>query len=720
MADYKLDFDGQTVSFTEGENITFSGGGIAELVLYYDNDPVGEMYVSMVSGAIPADNETISGASGAAVVNGTPYISRFPVHIRDDISYDNLSNIRWTGQALGHTHSCKFDGQTVNLALGNITFSGGGTAELIAQTDAGGTGELFFRMTNTILPLDNETISDAGTGDGAVNGVAHVRAYTPNNIHYWFADKGDDASFTGNDEQDRTKPRVSERVGVTDVNFLGNANIDDTVSYHMYGGSIQQNSGDDEYNAVTIAVVDVDGLTEPVIIQDNALHSAITTEYWNNAFMPDAASKVNLLIKVKAGGVVTDRRVVRFRALEEFRQYFTAPDPTLSGGITPVSLVATDDGNHTNDASAFLATAAYGYQTVDHNNDSGAQPYWMVMSDNGDTKTQVHERFKWEQRRGTATTVHGLNAQLIVGNDLTIQYDGEGNTLQFTEGETITFGGNSTGTALLLALDDQGTTGSMYCQRLTGDVPLDNATITGNTSTETAVVNGAPTDRLIINNLVGGYTGSAFNPANIGITLAASDADNSDLFLDLLEVQQAPPNNQIGVVNASANDTITVYPWDGATFDAAGDREPDFDRLTSSATYSGVTVTSITVNEAIPTWFPASGGSIRCTLASGARLLVAVSSWTGSTFTIPSTDFSGDNLSINNGVMPAPIDAQYPSGVAQFTGVYTADQDGDGSGDQSFVATVSNSSGATAKQPSSNLAVFTSGGFSLNVSLVDD
>lgn len=727
MSDYKLNYDTEALGpFTEGELITFSGGAIGELVMLYDNGTEGEMYYFLLSGTPPVNNETITGgtSSATAAVNGTPFLSRFPSNIRDDISFDASSNIRWTGPNLGTTHSCKYDAElTGPFVVGEtLTFGNGSTAELIQLTDNGTTGILYVRMIDVELPADNDTITSSGTATAVVDGAFHVRAYTPNNLHYWFSDKGDDANFTGDDVQDRTKPKVSERIGVTDVNFLGNANIDDALSYHLFGGSIQQSSGADEYNAVAIAVVDADGTTEPVIIQNNALLSATTTEYWKNAYMPDSANKINLLIKVKATAV-TDRRVVRFRALEYTRNYFTAPDPTLSGGITPVSLVATDDGNNSTAAGTVATWAdallAYGLQSVDHNNGNGAQPYWAVGDIGTRTKPQFHERQKWVQRRGTSELIHGLNAQLIVGNDLTFAYDGEGNTVQFNEGEIITFGGNSDGTALVLALDDQGITGNLYCQRLTGDVPLDNATITGNTSGEVAVVQGTPTDRLIINNLMGGFTGSDFNPANIGITLEAADAEAGDLFTDLLNAQQQPPDNQVGAVNTAVGDTITVFPWDGSTLDAVGDRAPDTVRLTSNALVSGAAVTSIVTAETIPTWVP-STGVIRCTLVSGIVKYIPYLSWTGSTFTIASTDFSGDNLASAAGVMPAPIDGVAIATTTSFTGVYTANQDKAGTGDQKFVVTVKNASGATAKQPSSGTATFGGGGFDLNVTLADD
>lgn len=728
MADYKLNYDTEAGGpFVEGNTITLSGAGsgTCELVILIDNGTTGEMYVSEITPCTFADNAVLTSGGTTAAQDGAAYLSRFPLKIRDDLQYAAATgNIRLSGTApaLGTTHSCKYDAQTTNFVVGEIlTFGNGSTAELISQIDNVATGEIFFRMIDVELPSDGDTISGAGGGDGTVDGAVHTRAYTPNNIHYWFSDKGDDPTFVGDDEQDRTKPRVSRRIGVTDVELLGNANIDAALSYRLYGGSIYDAAGN-EFNAVTIAVVDADGLTEPVIIQNNALLSATTTEYWKNAYMPNAASRINMVVQVASAGTPIDRRVVRFRALEYFRNYFTAPDPTLSGGITPVSLVATDDGNNTT-AAATVATwtdalFAYGLASVDHNNGNGPQPYWAVGDLGTRSKSQFHERQKWVQRRGTTETIHGLNAQLIVGNDLTFNYDNEA-TGPFTEGEILTFGGNSTGTALLLALDDQGVTGTMYCQRLTGDVPLDNATIAG--ATATADIAGTPISRLIINNLFGTFTGSAFNPANIGMTLEAADATTEDLFVDLLGANQQPPNNQSGSVNTAIGNIITAFPWDGSAVDAVGDPAPEFTRLTLAApALTGVT-TSVVVAEAIPTWTPTTG-FLRITTNAGVRRLIAYSAYNAGTktFTITSTDFTADNVSIGNGVMPVGIDKTALATTESFTGVYTTLQNKAGTGDQQFVLKVLNGSGATPKQPSIGTATFTSGGFSVNVTLADD
>lgn len=66
-------------------------------------------------------------------------------------------------------------------------------------------------------------------------------------------------------------------------------------------------------------------------------------------------------------------------------------------------------------------------------------------------------------------------------------YDGEASG-PFQVGETLTFGGG--GTAVLLALVDAGATGQMIVGPVTGTVPVDNATITGGTSSATANING--------------------------------------------------------------------------------------------------------------------------------------------------------------------------------------------------------------------------------------
>lgn len=715
---YKLNYDTEASGpFTEGEKINFSGGGVGELIILRDNGLVGSMYYHLLSGTAPASAETITGVSSSAtaVVDGTPFSSRFPLYIRDDTSISAISDVRWTGPALGTTHSCKYDNEASGpFIVGDLLeFSGGATGTLTVLTDDGTTGVLYFRLIGYLVPLDNENITTS-TGSGAtadVDGVVSERCYTPQEIHYWLSDLADDATYTGDDIQDRTRPRASSRIFTTIVEALGDTNIDDAFSYHMYGGSWSQNAGDDVYSGLDVSIVDADGTTEPVIIQDWALLSATTTEYWKNSYMASAAAKVRIVVKTRDTGTDIDRKVVRVRALEYYRAYFTAPDVTLGTGVTGVSLVAGDDGNNTTIPGTVLGWTEIvltdGYQTVDHNNGNGAQPYWLSIVDGGKTKTDVHERGKWLQMRGTTSTLYTHDYQLIVGNDLDIPFDaGSG---AFTEGETLTFSNGCT--ALLLAKSSDGATGIHYCQRMTGDTPEDDDTYSGGTSIETAAVNGAPTTRLITNNLFGVYTGAAFNPANRGITLAAADADTNDLFTDLLGATQSPPNNQSGTINTAIGNVITVYPYDGSSVDAVGDPEPDYDYRILDTTLDAIDEEAVIVTVAIPGWVPTTGW-LRITTDGGERKLVPYLSWSGSTFVIAATDFTGDNATAGVGVMPAPVDKEATATATSFTGVYTSDEE--------LTYKVQNGSQATPKKPGIGTTTFGSGGYSVNVTLQDD
>ena len=103
----------------------------------------------------------------------------------------------------------------------------------------------------------------------------------------------------------------------------------------------------------------------------------------------------------------------------------------------------------------------------------------------------------------TATISSGVTNESI---DLWFNYDNEASG-PFTEGETLTFGNGAT--AKLQKLVDSGTTGTMYCELLTGSAPPDNNSITGGTSSATANVNeasGANSSTLTISQPVDTFT----------------------------------------------------------------------------------------------------------------------------------------------------------------------------------------------------------------------
>lgn len=111
-------------------------------------------------------------------------------------------------------------------------------------------------------------------------------------------------------------------------------------------------------------------------------------------------------------------------------------------------------------------------------------------------------------------TVGGLTSGedyvLVAPLGYKFDYDNEGGTPPFVVDETLTFT-SPAGTAKLIALTDNGSTGSMTIRMLTGTVPTNNSTISGGTSGATADVNGtvSPTVDIRQFTLNGALTGAA-------------------------------------------------------------------------------------------------------------------------------------------------------------------------------------------------------------------
>jgi len=92
-----------------------------------------------------------------------------------------------------------YDGQTSNLTVGDtLTFSGGGTALLVSDSDSGATGTITFRMISGAVPADNETFTDAHTGNGVVNGTpAEGSSNGDYIVLYRYVDSADCANTAG-------------------------------------------------------------------------------------------------------------------------------------------------------------------------------------------------------------------------------------------------------------------------------------------------------------------------------------------------------------------------------------------------------------------------------------------------------------------------------------------------------------------------------------------
>ena len=238
---------------------------------------------------------------------------------------------------------------------------------------------------------------------------------------------------------------------------------------------------------------------------------------------------------------------------------------------------------------------------------------------------------------------------------------------------TITDNGLSGGTGVLLALDDQGLTGNMYVQLLSGSAPVDNLEISGQTSNATCLVNLAPVVRAVPKVFLGAYTGAIQGGYGLGVT--AGDLVAADQITDLLNVNQAPPDNRVTSVTSTiiGQDYVLVGPNNAGALDKT--------QLTVLTALVGATETAIVCNAAIPGNTPAAG-TLRVITDAGVNRLVNYTSWTGSTFTIPSTSFTADNVSALNNAYVTYIYKLATSTAESFTSVYT--------GPATFFASVKN------------------------------
>jgi hypothetical protein len=141
----------------------------------------------------------------------------------------------------------------------------------------------------------------------------------------------------------------------------------------------------------------------------------------------------------------------------------------------------------------------------------------------------------------------------VLPQDWTIAYDNEASG-PFHVGEILTFGGGAIGT--LLALTDNGSTGTLVVRQASGVKPADNASITGGTSGASALVNGTPTviSRTGVNfaNQYNTLSDSTINPGGSSTAVALNNGTNQnlrDIVIDSF-------GNSLGT-GIDANDTLT-------------------------------------------------------------------------------------------------------------------------------------------------------------------
>lgn len=506
---------------------------------------------------------------------------------------------------------------------------------------------------------------------GAAHGASGAGYYTVLELHRWLQDLADDASATGDDFMDITKETPSDKSFDTIINLINGFNIDDTASEHLYGGSIIQAGGDVIYDGVQV-IANAGCFTE--IVQNGAI---LTNDFWNST--PFGASALGLnpdptaglshrfIVKVRTGGADIDARKLIFQTREWGKTYseFRIGGGTARG-VNSVPLQFADDLNNTTSVGTVAGwtsiTNTEGFRSIDVDNNSTPENYYSEWNKDTFTINQFYERMKWLTRRGSASTIYGINGELFRGITHEITVDGPTGT--FSNVEAVSWSG---GTGRMLAINSTTAATKMWIQLTTGVAPTDNQVITGGTSSATATVNVTVTDRTLSFPFCGVSTGSAII-GSFGFGLEALDLSASDKVFDLTNTQRQAPNYVTFTVSGlvSGEDTVLVGPADGADLEV--------DQFTLNGALTGGTVTAVVVNGAIPSDTPATG-TIRILRANGAYSKHSYTSWSSSTFTIGSTDFSSNNASNGANTFISYIDKVAAATSESFTTIYSTNRD---------------------------------------------
>ena len=589
---------------------------------------------------------------------------------------------------------------------------------------------------------DDFNISSAG----AITHVSGSTNYTVLELHRWLQDLADDAEASSTDLVDITTSTPSERSTDNIITLNSPFNIDDTAAQFLYDGSISQLGGATVYSGLVV-VGSVVASTELQVWQDEAT----LTSFWSTGINADAGASIlsRMLIKtVDNGAAIDGQRIIVYA--REFNDTYAEFSVTMGLGNNTAAIFTADDLNN-DTAAATVATwteitNTEGYQLLDIAGDGAAdEPYYSQWDYGVRTASNVYERTKWIQRRGTAETIHSMGGELFRG--ITHQFPFDTQTTNFVEDNIVAWGtdiaydtgtgtvpavgqywqnttqgdyakvvwvastAGATGTAMfqkqdvtttwadgdsftllggtgtfdinvtvngntnvggsgvILAVDDDGATGTVWMQLISGGAPANNYDLRERTvdATDKGLLSGAATARTVSPEFVGTYTGSSFIGA-FGIGIAPADGIAADLFTTLVGGNVNPPNNQdFTVFGLISGDRVLVANNSGGA--------PDFAQFTIDATYATSGITSIQVSPNLPADTPQTG-TFRIELDTGIYRRLAYTAHDGTDiFTIGSTDFTDPlDATIGNNLFLSYIDLATATTQEAVTLAYSGDR----------------------------------------------
>lgn len=529
--------------------------------------------------------------------------------------------------------------------------------------------------------VDADWSVDRATGNiryiGDDHGGASPSYATVLEFHRWLQDKADDAVSSGDDELDITDTDPSSRSTDNIITLKGSYNIDDGASEHLYDGSIKQGTGVTE--AIYAGFVNFGNVETIQIIQNGAV---LADDWWNQVLTsadPRSATGIShrFMLKVRTGGANVDNRKV----IGISRRFgYTYSEFTVTSATEGNNVLALSEVTDLNNATAIGTVAGYtsitntteGYNLIDVDNNGVDEAYYSEWDANTPTNSinDLYERAKWLTREGSASTLYGLNGELFRGITHQIPYGTLSGT--FDEGNELTWTG---GTGQVLA--DNGTD-TVWIQLLTGSAPGNSVAISQTVpDAASATTTGTATTRSLSFPFIGASTGSAII-GGYGVGIQTNDLTNNDTLFDLTNTSVNPPNNVTFTVGGivSGEDYVLVAPALGT--DVNGDPAINQGQLGLQNALTTDNITSVVVDATIPSDTPASG-TIRVVDNDGFDRKLDYSSYTGSTFTITTTngqeDFGTVNANATNDVYITYIDKLATATSESYTAVYSTDRD---------------------------------------------
>jgi hypothetical protein len=519
--------------------------------------------------------------------------------------------------------------------------------------------------------LDDFTIA----ANGDIRHDSGTSTYTVLEMHRALQDLADDAAASGDDLVDITSPTPSERSTDNIITLINGYNIDDTAAEYLYDGSITQDGGDVVYSGLVV-VGSLASTTTLKIVQNKVFYDDQDAPFWGTDLNADAGANILMrcLVKTRTGGADIDGKRIRVQA-RTYGDTYAEFSVTLGLGNSTAAIFTNSDLNNDILAATVDAwtevTNTEGYQLIDIDNDSTDEDYysqWAISATPSGGDGNINDLYQWAKALTRANhagtpTIHGMDAELFRGITHSVAYTtASGN---FTEDEELTWGtGATAGSGILLADDDNGTSGTFYIQLTSGVAPNAN-TITGGTSTETATASTV-TARTLTPCFVGTSTGSNLIAA-YGIGVDTTDASVGDQYFPLDGTGPIlPPNQQTFTVSAlvSGEDRVLVGPKDTGN-------DIEFDQFTTSGSHTNAS-TTVTVGASIPSDTPATG-TIRIQDNNGVYQRMTYTGRAGTTFTGCTgsgswTADSGNNLFISY------IDKLADAASASYVAVYSSDR----------------------------------------------